>query len=72
MKASLWLGPNGRHTVRFDEVELEEVARLMKAASYRQKVQVCDYGRNILGTWLAGELRDAATELARLTARRSE
>ena len=69
MKASLWLMPGGPHTLRFDEIELDEVAALMQAVSRRQKVQVCDRGRNILGVWQAGELRDAAAELARISRR---
>ena len=69
MKASLWLMPGGPHTLRFDEIELDEVAALMRAVSHRKKVQVCDSGRNILGVWEAGELRDAAAELARISRR---
>ena len=65
MKASLWLGPAGQHTLRFDELELDEVARLMQAVTRHQKVQVTDHKRNILGIWQANELRDAAAELAR-------
>ncbi len=67
MKASLWLTPGGPHTLRFDEIELDEIAALMPVVSCRQKVQVCDHRRNILGVWQAGELRDAAAELARIS-----
>jgi hypothetical protein len=66
MKASLWLLPGGRHTLRFDEIEVSEIARLMQGVSFHLPVQVCDHRRNILGIWQAGELRDAAAELARL------
>ena len=59
MKASLWLGPGGRHTLRFEEIELEEIATLMRAISCKQRVQVCDPRRNILGIWHAGELCEA-------------
>jgi hypothetical protein len=69
MKASLWMAPAGLHTLRFDELDLDGFARLMRAVSYRQKVQVCDHRRHILGTWQAGELRDPAAELAWLTHR---
>ena len=65
MKVSLWLGPGGLNTLRFDEMELSEIADLMRSVGYRQKVQVSDHRRNIIGTWQAGELREAATELAR-------
>ena len=71
MKASLWLGPSGFHTLRFDELVLDEVASLVRAIRYRQKVRICDHRRNILGTWEAGELRDAAVELAPLNQRYS-
>jgi len=66
MKVSLWFGPTGRHTLRFDEIELAEIASLMRTISTRHPVQINDFRRNILGTWRAGELRDAAAELARL------
>lgn len=69
MKASLWLMPGGTHTLRFDEIELDQIAALMRVVSFRQKVQVCDSRRNILGVWQAGELRDAAAELARISRR---
>ena len=69
MKASLWLMPGGPHMLRFDQIERDEVAALMHAVSCRQKVQVCDSRRNILGVWRAGELRDAAAELARISRR---
>ena len=69
MKASLWLAPGGRHTLRFDEIELDQIAAIMRAVSCRQKVQVCDHRRNILGVWQAGELRDAAAGLARISKR---
>jgi hypothetical protein len=67
MKASLWLGPGGLHTLRFDEMDLDDIAKVMRAVPFRQKVQLSDFCRNILGTWQAGELRNAATELARVT-----
>ena len=67
MRTSLWLGPAGRHTLRFDDVDLDDIARLMNAIHYRQKVQITDHRRNIVGTWQAGELRGAAVELARYT-----
>jgi hypothetical protein len=38
----------------------------MRAISYRQKVQVSDHRRNILGIWRASELREGAAELARM------
>ena len=66
MKVSLWFGPMGRHTLRFDEIELAEISSLMQAISARRPVQINDFRRNILGTWRAGELREAADELARL------
>jgi hypothetical protein len=66
MKVSLWLGPAGLNTLRLDEIEVSEIAGLMRAISFRQKVQVSDHRRNILGMWQAGELREAAAELARL------
>ena len=50
MKVSLWLCPGGRHTLRFDETDADEIARLMQAVPYRLKVQVNDHRRNILGT----------------------
>ena len=67
MKVSLWLGPGGLHTLRFDETDLDDIAKVMRAVPFRQKVLLSDFNRNILGTWQAGELRDAAAELARLT-----
>jgi len=30
MKVSLWFGPAGRHTLRFDEIELAEISSLMQ------------------------------------------
>ena len=66
MKVSLWFGPAGRHTLRFDEIELAEISSLMQAISARHPVQINDFRRNTLGTWRAGELRGAADELARL------
>lgn len=69
MKVSLWLGPNDRHLLRFDDLDLEDVARLMQAVGRRQAVQISDYHRNILGTWEAGDLRDASAELSRLMRR---
>ena len=59
MKIGLWIGLSGSHTLWFDEVDVDHIASLMRAVSYRQQVQVSDYHRNILGTWHAGELRDA-------------
>jgi len=67
MKVGLWIGLSGSHTLRFDEADINDIASVMRAVSYRQPVQVSDHNRNILGTWRAGELRDAATELSRLT-----
>ena len=66
MKVSLWFGPRGRHTLRFDEIELAEISSLMQAISARHPVQISDFRRNILGIWRAGELREAADELVRL------
>jgi hypothetical protein len=66
MKVGLWIGPAGCHTLRFDEVDAGDIAHLMRSVGYHQPVQVSDYRRNILGTWQAGELRDAA-ELCVLT-----
>lgn len=66
MKVSLWFGPTGRHTLRFDEIELAEISSLMQAISARQRVQINDFRRNILGIWRVAELREAADELARL------
>ncbi|MDE3075267.1 MAG: hypothetical protein KGJ86_07545 [Chloroflexota bacterium] len=66
MKVSLWLGPGNRHTLRFDEVELDEIAGLMGVAAYNQRVQVSDLHRNILGYWRARDLRQASAELASL------
>jgi hypothetical protein len=60
-------GPAGCHTLRFDEVNADDIARLMRGVGYRQAVQLTDYLRNILGTWQAGELRHAAAELRRLS-----
>jgi hypothetical protein len=54
------------NTLRFDEIELDEIAGLMRAISYRQKAQVSDHRRNILGIWRASELREGAAELARM------
>ena len=70
MKVSLWLGPGGLHTLRFDEMDLDDIASLMRAVPYRQKIRLSDFRRNILGTWQAGELRDAAAELARFDSAR--
>jgi hypothetical protein len=67
LNVSLYLGPGDRHVVRFDELVLDEVATLMRVISSRQKVQVSDYHRNILGIWNAGLLRDAAAELSRIS-----
>ena len=66
MKVSLWFGPTGRHTLRFDEIELAEISSLMQAITVRQPVQINDFRRNILGTWRACEVRGAADELDRL------
>ena len=66
MKVSLWLGPGNRHTLRFDEVELDEIAGLMRFVAYNQRVQVSDLHRNILGQWEARDLRQASAELASL------
>lgn len=38
MKVSLWLGPGGRNTLRFDEIELSEIADLMRSVGYRRTV----------------------------------
>jgi len=38
----------------------------MQAISSRHPVQINDFRRNILGIWRAGELREAADELAQL------
>ena len=67
MKVSLWLSPVGAHTLRFDDLDLESIARMMIAVPYRQRVQITDSPRNILGVWQAGELREGAAELARVT-----
>ena len=67
MKVGLWIGPAGCHTLRFDEVDVDDLAVLMRVVSYHQAVQVSDYRRNILGIWQAGELREAAAELRTLT-----
>ena len=67
MKISLWLTPVGGHTLRFDDIDLEGIARLMTAVPYRHRVQINDSRRNILGIWQAGELRQSAAELARIT-----
>ena len=69
MKVSLWLSPVGAHTLRFDDLDLDGIARLMTAVPYRQRVQITDSRRNILGVWQAGELRQSAAELAHLTRR---
>lgn len=67
MKVSLWLGPSERHVLRFDDIDIEDIARLMQAVTRHQPVQLSDYQRNILGTWEAGDLRDASAELVRVT-----
>ena len=66
MKVSLWLSPVGAHTLRFDDLDLEGIARVMTAVPYRHRVQINDSRRNILGVWQAGELRESAAELARV------
>jgi hypothetical protein len=60
VKVSLYLGPGARHTLRFDELNLSEIADLMQAIRAGEKVQISDFRRNIIGTWQARELRAAA------------
>jgi hypothetical protein len=67
MKISLSLSPVGAHTLRFDDIDLDGIARLMTAVGYCKRVQINDSRRNILGIWQAGELRQSAVEVARLT-----
>jgi len=67
VKVSLCLGPNASHTLRFDEAELDDIVALMRAIPFRQAVRISDFRRNILGTWRAGELRDAVAQLSILS-----